>query len=160
MQLFPVIKKNSSKNLHGKIYCIKKTKTYLKSHWTWEHGLYLLQNLHTVQPHVWHEHKHGVLVLLLQLLQFGRGFDRSAGRPAKEEVYIAIISPGHRQETLCGCRTKPATHFILQSIEANAHLVKEKGSVGGKPKALTWNIRWTHSRAVQRPLEGQVLLKI
>lgn len=28
---------------------------------------------------------------------------------------------------------------ILQEIEANAHLVKEEGSVGGNPKALMWN---------------------
>lgn len=26
---------------------------------------------------------------------------------------------------------------ILQEIKANAHLVKEEGSVGGKPNALT-----------------------
>ncbi len=68
---------------------------------------------------------------------------------ARQVVYIAIISPGHRREALCGCRTKPATRFILQSIEANAHLVKEEGSVGGKPKR--WRetpsprtILWTH----------------
>lgn len=64
---------------------------------TWEHGVDLLQNLHTVQPHVRHHHKHGVFILLLQLLEFGWCFDRSGGRPTKE-VYIAIIRPVCRRE--------------------------------------------------------------
>lgn len=55
-----------------------------------------------------------------------------------------------RQRSLY-CRNKPWTQTrncvwmqndarsVLQSTEANAHLVKEEGSVGGNPTALTWN---------------------
>lgn len=61
---------------------------------TWEHEAEFLHHFNVIQPHIWNNDKHRVLVLLLQLPELRRGLHRRGWRAAKE-VYIAVVCPGN-----------------------------------------------------------------
>lgn len=59
----------------------------------------LFHHFNTVQPHIGDNYEHGVLVLLLQLLQLGGRLHRSCGWAA-EEVHVAVVRPGNTARSL------------------------------------------------------------